>query len=198
MPIVSFGQKVDSMINLIMERVVDDDDNVNREDLYEELLHFSENPLNINTCQREDLEKLFFLSLSQIENLQYYLYSYGPIYSVYELQLVEGFDAETISFLLPFVFVGEMGEKKGQFVLQKELENGKHEILSRADVTFQQKEGSAVLCIRISNTVSIQVIFLVEYQWKKILENLSIGIIIKDLIFTLLMFSFPICGISSI
>ncbi len=143
MPIVSFGQKVDSMINLIMERVVDDEDNVNREDLYEELLHFSENPLNINTCQREDLEKLFFLSLSQIENLQYYLYSYGPIYSVYELQLVEGFDAETISFLLPFVFVGEMGEKKGQFVLQKELENGKHEILSRADVTFQQKEGYA-------------------------------------------------------
>ena len=65
MPIDSFGQKVDSMINLMMEREVDDEDDVNREDLYEELLHFSENPLNINTCQREDLEKLFFLSLTQ-------------------------------------------------------------------------------------------------------------------------------------
>ena len=94
-----------AVIDRIVEKSIENDDEISLDDTYEDLLRLAESPFNINTCTREELEQLFFLSPFQIESLLYYRYSFGTIYTLYELQLVEGFDDETVHFLLPFVYV---------------------------------------------------------------------------------------------
>ena len=48
------------------------------ENNFEELSELRENPININTATKEQLERFPFLSDKLIENILYYLYKYGP------------------------------------------------------------------------------------------------------------------------
>src|SRR5690554_3683379 len=54
--------------------------------LIEDILDLFNNPININTAEREDLERIFFLSDWQIENILFKRYVNGPYLSIYELQ----------------------------------------------------------------------------------------------------------------
>ncbi|HRR62732.1 MAG TPA: helix-hairpin-helix domain-containing protein, partial [Paludibacteraceae bacterium] len=71
----------------------------------EDLLFVAENPIDLNRATREELEKLPFLSDIQIENILYYLYQFGPMQTIYELQLIDGLDMTDIRRMLPFVVV---------------------------------------------------------------------------------------------
>ena len=110
------------------------------ENLFDELSYLSENPFNLNSVTKSDLERLPFLSEIQIENLLYYAYKYAPIQSIYELKNVEGMDFQTINYLLPFVYAGEI--KKPEHIDPKQVfKYGKHEIYLRTDYCFQEKAG---------------------------------------------------------
>ena len=110
------------------------------ENLFDELSYLSENPFNLNSVTKSDLERLPFLSEIQIENLLYYAYKYAPIQSIYEVKIVEGMDIQTINYLLPFVYVGEI--KKSEYITPKQVfKYGKHEIYLRTDYCFQEKAG---------------------------------------------------------
>ncbi|BEG99974.1 helix-hairpin-helix domain-containing protein [Bacteroides sedimenti] len=107
----------------------------------EDLNYLKENPLNLNQITKEQLEQFPFLSALQIEYLLYYLYLNAPMKSIYELQLVEELDRQTIQYLLPYVFVGEP-EKKEKIPSWNDLLNyGKHEILTRFDIPLYMKKG---------------------------------------------------------
>lgn len=110
------------------------------ENLFDELSYLSDNPFNLNTVTKSDLERLPFLSELQIENLLYYIYKYAPIQSIYELKNVEALDMQTINRLLPFVYAGEMKSHE-QLNLKQAFKYGKHEILLRSDYCFQEKAG---------------------------------------------------------
>lgn len=71
----------------------------------EELSRCLQEPVNLNTATREQLEQFPFLSDLQVENLLAYVYIHGQMQTVYELQLVEEMDKRTIELLLPFVCV---------------------------------------------------------------------------------------------
>ncbi|MCL2650293.1 MAG: helix-hairpin-helix domain-containing protein [Candidatus Azobacteroides sp.] len=110
------------------------------ETLFDELSYLSENPFNLNTVTKSDLERLPFLSEIQIENLLYYVYKYAPVQSIYELKNVEGLDMQTINYLLSFVYVGEV--KSNENINPKHvLKYGKHEMYLRTDYCFQEKAG---------------------------------------------------------
>ena len=51
------------------------------ENNFEELSELKENPININTATKEQLEKFPFLSDRIVENILYYLYKNGPMLS---------------------------------------------------------------------------------------------------------------------
>jgi len=110
------------------------------ENLFDELSYLSENPFNLNTVTKSDLERLPFLSDLQIENLLYYVYKYAPVQSIYELKNVEGMDMQTINRLLPFVYAEEV-KLREQISPRQALRYGKHEILLRSDYGFQKKAG---------------------------------------------------------
>ena len=93
-------------------------------DVMNETLSFiADNPININTSTRSQLENLPFLKNSQIENLMEYLFDYGPMESIYELALVEGFDTNTIREILPFVKVSRI-DSKHKFSFKNLTESG--------------------------------------------------------------------------
>jgi hypothetical protein len=81
------------------------DDDIDYEDLYESLLLLYSNPVNINRATRDELATLYILSIIQINNLLEYINTNGELISLYELQVVPGFDTETIRRVLPFIEV---------------------------------------------------------------------------------------------
>jgi hypothetical protein len=98
----------------------------------------SENPFNIQTLTKQELERLPFLNAIQIENLLYYIYKYSPIVNLYELKNVEGLDMQTIQYLLPFLYIGEEPDKQQE---NRVLKWGKHEALLGTNFTLQSKAG---------------------------------------------------------
>lgn len=117
------------------------EDEIDFDTFYEELLTVSENPINLNLTRREELEKLLFLSDIQIENILKYIYRFGPIYTIYELQLIEGLDMTDIRRMLPFVFVGGFSDTTKKIYLPDLIKYGKNEILFRIDRGLETKEG---------------------------------------------------------
>ncbi|MDR0540799.1 MAG: helix-hairpin-helix domain-containing protein [Dysgonamonadaceae bacterium] len=110
-------------------------------DLYDELSHIVENPYNLQTVTKKELEKLPFLTALQIENLLYYLYKYGTLVDITELKNVEELDWQTMIYLLPFVYVGEVqpseipaGTARNRFYVRQEL-------MLRTNFIVQEKTG---------------------------------------------------------
>jgi len=117
------------------------EDEIDFATFYEELLFFSQNPIILNRTSREELERLPFLSDTQVENILSYLYRFGPMHSIYELQLVEGLDMTDIRRMLPFVLIGEAVSRLGKIYRYDILKYGKSELLFRLDKGLETKEG---------------------------------------------------------
>lgn len=106
-----------------------------------DLQELKEHPLNINTITKEQLEAFPFLTDIQIEHILYYLYVSGPMQTIYELQLVEDMDRQTIQYLIPFIYVGEKEKEENTILLKSLLKYGKQEVITRLDIPLNRKEG---------------------------------------------------------
>jgi hypothetical protein len=110
--------------------------------LYEELCEWHEHPLEVNSATREELSRFPFLSAAQVEELQAYLYSYGPMRSLGELKLVTGWDEATIERFSFFIYIGEQQESRRRFPSLRSLAKyGKHELITRLDVPLYTRAG---------------------------------------------------------
>ncbi|MGL5273105.1 MAG: helix-hairpin-helix domain-containing protein [Phocaeicola sp.] len=107
----------------------------------EELSDKINEPLNINTITKEELELFPFLSAQLIENILYYLYKYGPMLTEKELWMIEDIDGETIRCLLPYLSFKQPLKTTKLFKLKEAFKYGKQELFTRIDFPFQIKEG---------------------------------------------------------
>lgn len=109
-----FGQSSDTdfqtELENLLESTLSEDETVDVEQLLDELEYIREHPLNINQANREDFQRLYFLSAFQINKLLQYRSQYGQIYSPYELNAIDGFDPALIKVLQEFVLFGEPKE----------------------------------------------------------------------------------------
>ena len=85
------------------------DEDINYEDLYESLLLYYTDPLDLNRATRDELQSLYVLAPDQINNFFEHRARTGKLLSLYELQAIPGFDLQTIQKLLPFVKVRDSG-----------------------------------------------------------------------------------------
>jgi hypothetical protein len=135
-------QTIDRIIEKIFDFISDEVENPpDFEQLYDDLTQFYTQKINLNQTDKNTLEKLRFLSDIQIENLLAYLYLNKGMKTIYELQLVEGFDWFSIEFLLPFVSVGNIDNQSNKWNLKQIFCKTKHEIVLRADGGFEKKKG---------------------------------------------------------
>lgn len=141
--LVSDPQQV--IADIIDEHTSSSDSEQDYTEQVDELLQLAENPLNLNAARKSDLQKLFFLSDFQIESLLNYRDSTGKILSVYELQLVAGFDLIDVERLIPFVVAGEVVEpvRVSDFTQGKNDFYTRYKTLLQTPVGFEKDYGSS-------------------------------------------------------
>jgi len=111
--IFAYSYFVDAQENTVMqtfptqwiEALAEDGIDIEQVEELDQLQQMLQNPLNLNVANQQLLEPFFFLSDIQIQNLLFYLDENGPMVTIYELQAVEGFNAQTIQLMLPFVTI---------------------------------------------------------------------------------------------
>ncbi len=139
---VSFSQIVDkeAIDNLIEEIAESSDEELDYTQLYDDLYYYAQNPLNLNTATREDLEKIQFLNDFQIEDILEYQRTAGEMQSIYELQLLESFSDIDIEHILPFVTVAPKQDKAIPDL--KEVVNyGRNNLFLRTQFLLQEQKG---------------------------------------------------------
>lgn len=124
-----------------LEQLAAEAESTDWEDELEELSRRMKQKLNLNTATREQLEQFPFLSEEQVENLLAYVYVHGAMQTLYELQLVEEMDKETIDRLLPFVCVRPSEEETRYPSFKNIWKYGKHEATTRFDIPFYTRKG---------------------------------------------------------
>ncbi len=126
--------------NYIEEISSNTDKSIDMTTLYEDLTYYLNDPLNINTATKEDLDKLQLLSDFQISSLLTYIQDYGQILSIYELLNVNGFNEEYVRLILPFVTVEKTSPFLG-FDPKKALKYGTNKIYLRTQRILQEQQG---------------------------------------------------------
>jgi hypothetical protein len=116
------------------------DEDIDYEDIYEILLQYYLNPLNLNKATAEELQSLYVLGPNLIRSLLEYRANYGPFLSVYELQAVPGFSLEVIERILPFVTLEERVDADGN-LLQRILKAENKYFISRWERTLETRRG---------------------------------------------------------
>ena len=136
----TLAQKEPSLEDLIESIAGNTDAEIDYTSLYEDLNYFLNNPLNLNTASKENLEKLQFLNDFQIKSLLDYIQKNGKMLSIYELQLVYGFTLNEITKILPFITISET-QVTGSFKLKNALKYGNHQVFLRGQEILEKQVG---------------------------------------------------------
>ena len=132
---------VDKWMEYIEEMASETEDEERIEALYTDLSYLIEHPFELNTVTEGQLKRLPFLSDLQIRELLEYRSRYGKMLTLYELKNVEAFDLETISLLVPFIYISEIIVDKRPITVKNLLKRGSNNLQIRYDRCFQQKKG---------------------------------------------------------
>ena len=127
--------------DIFEQYTAENDEDIDYDTFYEELMYFSENKINLNKTMREELERLPFLSDIQVENIISHIYRFGALQTIYELQLIDGLDMTDIRRMLPFVVVGEGVDTNKKIYWHDLIRYGKNELFFRLDKGLESKEG---------------------------------------------------------
>lgn len=136
--------QVQNVLTTIVSEILEEQQNLsetplNGEELYNDLATVVMQPLDINSASKETLEKLPFLSDYQIENILYYVYTSGPLLSLYELKAIPGMHEKTIQWLVPFIALGV-----GNNAHRNQKWHVNHEFLARYIQTAEVSKGFQV------------------------------------------------------
>ena len=132
---------VDKWKEYIEEIASETEDETQIESLYADLSYLSEHPLELNSATEEQLKRLTFLSDLQIQELLLYRLRYGKMVTLYELKNIQSLDWETISLLLPFVYISETMVDKRLITVKNMLKYGSNSLHINYNQCFQQKKG---------------------------------------------------------
>ena len=136
----------DALNALLIEQVErlaeDSDDDLDFEDLLENYIFLSENPINLNSDEVVRLLELHLINAFQYEELQKYRRYYGDFLFMEELEMLEGIDEQTLAILVPVVYVGK-DLTKDRITLKKLASYGKHQVLGRFEQVLESQQGYA-------------------------------------------------------
>ncbi len=115
------------------------DADITYEDLYESLLLYYTNPLNLNKASKAQLAALYLLSPAQVNSFFEYRETVGDLISIYELQAIPNFDVAAIRELLPFVTVSETADPRP--LIPRIFNEENNYLLLRYSRRLQRSEG---------------------------------------------------------
>ena len=130
-------QVIDNIIENIASKI---DAEIDYTTLYEDLIEIYHNPININTCSKDDLTRLYFLNDIQINNLMTYRKKYGKFLSVYELKLINGFNNDDVKNIVPFISL-EQKEEVDLHSFKNTFKYGRHQVFLRYQQILEPQTG---------------------------------------------------------
>lgn len=130
---------IEVLVETIAEQAGENDENIDYNTLVDDLLIYSERPLNLNAATRDDLERLVILDDIAINSLLKHREENGKLLSILELQGIKGFSLNVIRTIMPFVTVSEQGAAR--FSLRDMWKEGRHELVVRYERTIEEKKG---------------------------------------------------------
>jgi len=130
------AEEVEQHIESLAER---SDVEMDYSDWVEEINLLRQRPVNMNSGDENELRRLFFLNELQISNLLEYTRQYGELATIYELQLIEGFNEKLITQILPFISLSPYVPEK--FSLKKALRYGGTDVMIRYQRVMQEQKG---------------------------------------------------------
>ena len=127
-----------------VERLAEESDNeeTDYEDLLETYLHFSQNPINLNSEAVVHLLELHLINVFQYESIKTYRQLYGDFAFVGELEMVEGFDEQTFSIVSPVVYAGQ-DRSRSRVTLRQLARYGRHQVIGRYEQVLEHAQGYA-------------------------------------------------------
>ena len=124
-----------------VERMAEDsDDDIDYEELLDYYIFLSDNPINLNSDDMVRLVELHLISAFQFEEVKKYRRYYGDFMFLDELEMVEGFDAQTIDIIRPLVYAGQ-DKSKDKITFRKLAHYGKHQLLGRYEQILEKQQG---------------------------------------------------------
>jgi len=126
---------------LLEQRMYAEGEETSWENLADELATLHEHPICVNSATKEELEKLFFLSPNQIEDILLHVDLEGPIHEPGGLLLIPSLDYATRQLLCCFLTfdIPEKPDEMGNF--RDWISKGKSNIMSRMDIPFYTRAG---------------------------------------------------------
>ncbi len=141
-PKIVCAQTTETLQDLYFDNLVEsgEQENPSFENYMDILQEYAEHPMDINTATREDLERLPFLSAQQVEDIEAYLYQYGPMKSLGELAMITSLSWYQRQLLEHLVYVG--ADKPRSFPsLRNIVQYGKQELVAMAKIPFYDRKG---------------------------------------------------------
>ena len=99
------------------------------------LQFLQQHPFDINQVTQEELRALQFLNERQLASFQIYRHSHEPFISIHELQVIEGWDTETLRKTVGLLICNPIQSKWHQ------AEQNSHQMLVKMERTLEEKIG---------------------------------------------------------
>ncbi|MDZ4709532.1 MAG: hypothetical protein SH818_14125 [Saprospiraceae bacterium] len=113
------------------------------ETVMERLELFKKSPINLHAAGQPDLDEFILLAPLQINALRSYILKYGRLLSLFELQVVPGFDIETIRRISPYISLDAVSESQA-LNLSQDWRKGENQILLRTSRILEPQLGYQV------------------------------------------------------
>jgi hypothetical protein len=97
--------------------------------------------INLNQTTREELEQLPFLSAQQVEGIMEYVYRYGPMRSLSELQMITALDYDIRHLLQYFVTAGPEQPKSVWPLMSDIKKYGRHTLMVSGKIPLYERRG---------------------------------------------------------
>jgi hypothetical protein len=154
-----------------LENLTENSEDIETEDdsYLQEMQHFLNDPVNLNTATESDLEELKVLTALQIQNLVSYRNLLGKFIDIYELQAVPGWNVSMIRKIRPYITVNDQPALFAS--LGQRLKNGDRSILARVTQVLEKSKGYSADTTKSFYPGSPQKIFLrYKYAYKNLLQ----------------------------
>ena len=156
-----------------LENLTENSDDVETEDdsYLQEMKHFLDDPINMNTATESDLAELKVPTALQIQNLISYRNLFGNFISIYELQAVPGWNVSMIRRIRPYITVNDQPALFAS--LADRLKNGERSVLARVTQVLEKSKGYLLDSSTANNFYpgSPQKLFVrYKYSYKNLLQ----------------------------
>lgn len=129
-----------SMQEIVSEIASRVEDGTSLDELSDKLNDLIERPIHINSATDEELDRLFWLSEFQVQNVKKFIKLNGALTSVYEISYIEGFSEKDAKILAPFL-VFEVIQKEIPITPEMVRRDSHHQLLLRSQRVLETQKG---------------------------------------------------------